>query len=75
MLICVGMYVVPAITLPRALGGVVLFIGSRRFGIDQFTFICSATGLILGQGLFSLVGLMFDALHVPVAKAHFASLG
>jgi hypothetical protein len=25
--------------------------------------------------LFSLVGLMFDALHVPVAKAHFASLG
>ncbi len=56
------MYVVPAITLSRAVGGLILLVGRSRLGIKSFTLICSATGLILGQGLFSLVALLFDAL-------------
>ncbi|KAL6830020.1 OPT oligopeptide transporter domain-containing protein [Trichoderma camerunense] len=61
----IGMYVVPAITLPRVLGGVVLVVGRSRFGIKNFTLVCCATGLILGQSLSSLVGLLFDALRAP----------
>lgn len=65
------MYVVPAITLPRAIGGLLLVVGQTQFGVKNFTLICSATGLILGQGLFSLVGLLFDALHVStVGPSH-----
>lgn len=61
------MYVVPAITLPRALGGLLLFVGQTKMGAKNFTLICCATGLILGQGLFSLVALFFDVMHVPTA--------
>lgn len=55
----------PAISLPRALGGLILALGRTRFGIGHFSLICSATGLILGQGLFSIVALVFDAIRVP----------
>ena len=65
LLICLGMYIVPAIILPRALGSLILVIACSRFGIKSFILMCSATGLILGQGIFSLVALLFDALHVP----------
>lgn len=47
------------------MGSLIFVIGRRRYGIESFVFMCSATGLILGQGLFSLVTLLFDALHVP----------
>ncbi len=63
------MYVVPAITLPRALGALILVVGRGWLGIKDFTLICSASGLIFGQGLFSLVALLFDALHLPTFGA------
>lgn len=56
------MYIVPAITLPRALGSLIYVIAQRNFGIESFILMCSATGLILGQGIYSLVSLIFDAL-------------
>jgi hypothetical protein len=56
------MYVVPAISLPRVLGGLILVIGRRGFNIRSFVLVCCATGLILGQSLFSLVGLLLDVL-------------
>ena len=56
------MYIVPAITLPRALGSLILVIGRCRFGIKNFVLLCSATGLILGQGIFSLVALISATL-------------
>ena len=59
------MYIVPAISLPGALGSVILIIGHNRFGIENFILMCSATGLILGLGVFGLVALAFDALHLP----------
>jgi hypothetical protein len=59
------MYIVPAITLPRALGSLFLVIGCGRLGIKSFVLMCSATGLILGQGIFSIFALLFDAVHVP----------
>ncbi|KAF4488016.1 oligopeptide transporter [Fusarium agapanthi] len=60
----VGMYIPPAITLPRAIGGLIPIIAQRRDNVTSFTMMCCATGLILGQGLCSLVGLSLDALHV-----------
>ncbi|KAI3342591.1 OPT oligopeptide transporter protein-domain-containing protein [Ustulina deusta] len=60
----VGMYISPAISLPRAIGSLILVIGRSRFGISDFVFMCVATGLILGQGLFSLLALLFDALNL-----------
>jgi uncharacterized oligopeptide transporter (OPT) family protein len=58
------MYIVPAITLPRVLGGLILVVGRSRYGINNFILVCCATGLILGQSLFSLIGLFLDGLHV-----------
>lgn len=60
-----GMYIVPAITLARFLGSLILVIGTKRFGINSLVLVCSATGLILGQGLFSLIALLLDALKTP----------
>ncbi|KAH6868973.1 OPT oligopeptide transporter protein-domain-containing protein [Thelonectria olida] len=54
-----GMYVIPAITLPRVVGGLILVVGRSRFIL-----VHCATGLILGQSLFSLVGLLLDALYI-----------
>ncbi|KAI9779864.1 MAG: hypothetical protein M1839_007177 [Geoglossum umbratile] len=65
LLTCPDMYIVPAITLLRALGSLILVIGRDRFNIKSFVLLCSATGLILGQGIFSLIALLFDAVHVP----------
>ncbi|KAF5683075.1 oligopeptide transporter [Fusarium denticulatum] len=59
----VGMYIPPAITLPRAVGGVIPIIVQKQANVTGFTMMCCATGLILGQGLFSLVALSLDAAH------------
>ena len=60
------MYVVLAITLPRGLGALTLVAGRSCFGMEDFTLICSATGLIFGQ---SLISLVFDASHTPASGA------
>ena len=56
------MYLIPAITLPGALGSVILTIGRNRLGMENFVLMCSATGLMrLSLGVFGrLVGLAFD---------------
>lgn len=58
------MYILPAITLSRALGSLVLVRGRSRFGIKTIVLLCSATGLILDQGIFSIVALFFNLLGV-----------
>lgn len=59
------MHIVPAITLPRAFGSLIFVISRDRYNVKTFVLMCSATGLILGQGLFSIVSLLFDAVDVP----------
>ena len=56
------MYLTSAITLPGALGSVILIIGRNRLGMENFVLMCSATGLTrLSLGVFGrLVGLAFD---------------
>lgn len=56
-----GMFIVPAITLARFIGSLILIIGAKRLGINLMVLICSATGLILGQGLFSMITILLDA--------------
>ncbi|KAI9172707.1 putative oligopeptide transporter [Paramyrothecium foliicola] len=61
----VGMYIVPAISLPRALGGLLMVVGQRKYSLRSFTLMCCATGLILGQGVVSVLALIFDTAKVP----------
>ncbi len=58
------MYILPAIALPRAFGSLIYVIGRRRFHIKKVDFLCSAAGLILGQGISSLSALVLKALGV-----------
>ena len=60
------MYILPSITLARAFGSLILLFGQYRYAIPYFVFLCAATGFILGEGLFSIVGILLDLLHVPV---------
>lgn len=59
------MYIVPAITLSRALGSLILVVCRDRYGVKYFMLLCCATGLILGQGLFSIVALSADTIRGP----------
>lgn len=59
------MFIVPAITLPQALGSLILLICRDRYGVKYFMLLCCATGSILGQGVFSIVALSANAIHGP----------
>lgn len=61
----IGMYVVPAITLPRALGSLILVVCQKVYGVKYFVLLCCATGLILGQGLFSVVSIVMGIIFTP----------
>ncbi|KAF2810564.1 uncharacterized protein BDZ99DRAFT_386590, partial [Mytilinidion resinicola] len=49
--VTVGMYIPPALTLPRVLGSLVFCILRRKTSISHFTMMCVASGMILGQGV------------------------
>ena len=63
--VAVGMYNVPSFTLARTVGGLVnwYWVGWRRK--DETRVIVLASGLILGEGLVSIVNLGLAALEVP----------
>lgn len=63
--LCVGMYLPPALTLTRALGGLIHYCARHYFHVNQVILICSASGLILGQGIFSVFNLILGVLGVP----------
>lgn len=52
------MYVAPAFTLPRVLGGIFFWLGRIRLGLDPMYMKLLAAGLILGESVFSLAGLL-----------------
>jgi uncharacterized oligopeptide transporter (OPT) family protein len=59
------MYNVPSFTLARAVGGLVSWYW-RHYRKEQETpIIVLASGLILGEGVFSIVNLALASLGVP----------
>ncbi|KAJ8115190.1 hypothetical protein OPT61_g3107 [Boeremia exigua] len=63
--VAVGMYNTPSFTLARTFGGLISLWWRRWQGKDETPIIVLASGLILGEGLFSIVNLLLASLKVP----------
>jgi OPT family oligopeptide transporter len=62
--VAVGMYNVPSFTLARAVGGCIAGWSSRK-GKGQEVAVILASGLILGEGVVSIVNLLLASTEVP----------
>ena len=60
-----GMYNVPSFTLARAIGGLVNWYWRVHLGREDTPVIVLASGLILGEGVVSIVNLLLASLQVP----------
>lgn len=60
-----GMYNTPSFTLARTIGGLISLWWRRWKGRSETPIIVLASGLILGEGLFSIVNLGLASLKVP----------
>lgn len=63
--VAVGMYNTPSFTLARTIGGLGSLWWRRWMGRSETPIIVLASGLILGEGLFSIVNLLLASLKVP----------
>lgn len=63
--VAVGMYNVPSFTVARAAGGLINWYWTRWRGKDETTVIVLSSGLILGEGLFSILNLVLASFNVP----------
>lgn len=63
--VAVGMYNTPSFTLARTAGGLLAWWWTRWKGRDETTVIVLASGLILGEGLLSIVNLGLASGKVP----------
>ncbi|KAF2001878.1 OPT superfamily oligopeptide transporter [Amniculicola lignicola CBS 123094] len=63
--VAVGMYNTPSFTLARTIGGLISLWWRRWKGKTETPIIVLASGLILGEGLFSIVNLLLASLSVP----------
>ncbi|RDL33005.1 Uncharacterized protein BP5553_08444 [Venustampulla echinocandica] len=61
----VGMYNVPSFTLARALGALAQWYWTSRMKRSETPLMIFASGLILGEGLASILSLILEASHVP----------
>ncbi|KAK9447304.1 OPT oligopeptide transporter protein-domain-containing protein [Limtongia smithiae] len=64
----VGIYNSPSFTLARFVGGLVGWYLMRKnsyFKTDHVALVISASGLVLGEGLFSIGTMILTSLHVP----------
>ena len=60
----VGMYNVPSFTLARTIGGLVNWYWRCYRGREETPVIVLASGLILGEGVMSIVNLVLASLKV-----------
>jgi uncharacterized oligopeptide transporter (OPT) family protein len=65
LIMCLGMYNTPSFTLARTMGGLISLWWRRWKGRSETPIIVLASGLILGEGLFSIVNLLLASLKVP----------
>lgn len=63
--VAVGMYNVPSFTVARALGGALTWYWTKWRGGDETSVVVLASGLILGEGLFSIANLVMASFGVP----------
>ncbi|CAI6322652.1 unnamed protein product [Periconia digitata] len=63
--VAVGMYNTPSFTLARTIGGIISLWWRRYKGQSETPIIILASGLILGEGLFSIVNLLLASMNVP----------
>lgn len=63
--VAVGMYNVPSFTLARTIGGLINWYWRIYKGREDTPVIVLASGLILGEGLISIVNLGLASLQVP----------
>ena len=63
--VAVGMYNEPSFTLARTVGGLVNWYWRIYSGREETPVIVLASGLILGEGLLSIVNLGLASLQVP----------
>ncbi|KAJ4360567.1 OPT super [Didymosphaeria variabile] len=61
----IGMYNTPSFTLARTIGGLISLWWRRWKGRSETQIVVLASGLILGEGLFSIVNLALASLKVP----------
>ena len=61
----VGMYNTPSFTLARVIGGLINWYWRLYRGREETPVIILASGLILGEGLVSIVNLLLASFHVP----------
>lgn len=60
-----GMYNTPSFTLARTIGGLISLWWRHWKGRSETPIIVLASGLILGEGLFSIMNLLLASLQVP----------
>lgn len=63
--VAVGMYNTPSFTLARAVGGAISYWWTSWKGRGETKVIVLASGLILGEGVVSIVNLLLASLSVP----------
>lgn len=63
--VAVGMYNVPSFTLARTVGGLIAWWWMRWLKREETTVIVLASGLILGEGIISIVNLALASGRVP----------
>lgn len=59
------MYLVPSFTLTRVLGAFAAHYYTSRYQKSQASLFVFASGLVLGEGLASIINLVMEASHVP----------
>jgi uncharacterized oligopeptide transporter (OPT) family protein len=64
-LICAGMYNVPSFTLARAIGGFINWYHKSYKRQEETPMVVLASGLILGEGVVSIVNLLLASVKVP----------
>ncbi|KAF2204582.1 oligopeptide transporter-like protein [Delitschia confertaspora ATCC 74209] len=63
--VAVGMYNTPSFTLARTIGGLINLWWTRYKAKPETPIVILASGLILGEGLFSIFNLLLASLEVP----------
>ncbi len=58
------MYNVPSFTLARAIGGILSWYWRSFRGREETPIIILASGLILGEGVLSIMNLLMASFHV-----------
>lgn len=62
----IGIYNTPSFTIARFIGGVIAYVWIKRVGAEGKTaMIVFSSGLVLGEGLFSVVNMTLTSLGVP----------